>query len=75
MYLYVEKGGKEADEREESVATEIKKESHVDEIEERKQDVEKKPKAIIENENTFLVFNVFLLTVSLRFNKDLLIYM
>ena len=53
MYLYVEKGGKEADEREESVATEIKKE-YVDEIEEKKQDVERKPKASIFNKDLLI---------------------
>ena len=50
-----EKGEKEADEREreESMSTDIKKESHVEDIEEKKQDVEKKPKVTIVNENTF----------------------
>ena len=50
-----EKGEKEANEREreESMSTDIKKESHVEDIEEKKQDVEKKPKVTIVNENTF----------------------
>ena len=48
-----EKGEKEEDEREESMSTEIKKESLVEDIEEKKQDVEKKPKVTIVNENTF----------------------
>ena len=50
-----EKGEKEADEREreESMSTDIKKESLVEDIEEKKQDVEKKPKVTVVNENTF----------------------
>ena len=50
-----EKVEKEADkrEREESMSTEIKKESLVEDIEEKKQDVEKKPKVTVVNENTF----------------------
>ena len=56
----VRMGEKEADEREreESMSTEIKEESLVEEslvedIEEKKQDVEKKPRVTVENENTF----------------------
>ena len=47
-----EKGEKEADEREreESMSTEIKKDSLVEDIEEKKQDVEKKPKVTVVNE-------------------------
>ena len=50
-----EKGEKEADEREreESMSTEIKKDSLVEDIEEKKQDVEKKPRVTVVNENTF----------------------
>ena len=50
-----EKGEKEADEREreESMSTEIKKDSLVEDIEERKQDVEKKLRVTVVNENTF----------------------
>ena len=48
-----EKGEKEEDEREESMSTEMKKESFVEDIEEKKQDVEKKPKVTVVNENTF----------------------
>ena len=50
-----EKGEKEADkrEREETMSTEIKKESLVEDIEQKKQDVEKKPKVTVVNENTF----------------------
>ena len=50
-----EKGEKEADEREreESMSTDIKKESLVEDIEEKKQDVEKKPRVTVVNENTF----------------------
>ena len=50
-----EKGDKEADEREreESMSTDIEKESLVEDIEEKKQDVEKKPRVTVVNENTF----------------------
>ena len=50
-----ETGEKEADEREreESMSTEIKKDSLVEDIEERKQDVEKKLRVTVVNENTF----------------------
>ena len=40
-------------EREESMTTKIKEETHVEEIEEKKHDVEKKTKVTIVNENTF----------------------
>ena len=50
-----EKGEEEADEREreESMSIEIKEESIDKDIEEKKQDVEKKPKVTVVNENTF----------------------
>ena len=51
--LIGEKGEKEEDEREESMSTEMKKESLVEDIEETKQDVEKKPRVNVINENTF----------------------
>ena len=50
-----EKGEKEEDEREreESMSIEIKEESIDKDIEEKKQDVEKKPRVTVVNENTF----------------------
>ena len=51
--LDCEKGEKKEDEREESMSTEMKKESLVEDIEEKKQDVEKKPRVTVVNENTF----------------------
>ena len=50
-----EKGEKEADEkeREESMSTEIKKDYLVEDIEEKKQNVEMKPRVTVVNKNTF----------------------
>ena len=50
-----EKGEKEEDEREreEIMSIEIKEESIDKDIEEKKQDVEKKPRVTVVNENTF----------------------
>ena len=54
MHLDGAKGKKGVDEteREESMTTKIKEETHVEEIEEKKHDVEKKTKVTIVNENT-----------------------
>ena len=53
--LEMEKEKKEADEeeREESVESEIKEESQAEAVDEKKKDVQKKPKVTIANENTF----------------------
>ena len=51
----MEKEKKEVDEeeREDSVESEIKEESQAEAVDEKKKDVQKKPKVTIANENTF----------------------